>query len=115
MKQQLHLRKCFYDSTIGYDSEKYKRNQLIHKNKFPTFNNEHFMKCPMCNSFIENSEFLANSFENQPYGYWSACLVTHYRHSHIKYYDASWKNPYYGEKNREYNRMSHDDYRILVK
>ena len=96
------------------EEEKFRRNQLIQKNKFPNFKNEYFMKCPLCSYSIQNSEYLADVFENQPYVYWSACLLTHYRHSHINYYDASWKNPYYAEKNREYYKMSHDEYKTLV-
>lgn len=106
------------DDFGGYRSRRHEdyepKEDLLHKKKFSSFENEFFMKCPLCNSLIQNSLYLANNFEHKPFAYWSACLVTHYRHNHINYYDASWKNPYYADKNREYTAMSHDNYRTLV-
>jgi len=76
--------------------------------KFETNN----MYCPICRNFIvKGSEYLLKTF-GVSYTYWVACLVTHYRHHHIRYYDLSWKNPWYRKKNKEYT--NYEEFKKLV-
>jgi len=77
-------------------------------------NVEKFM-CPICNNQIPMSEYLSTVFPDDKYAEWAANLVTHYRHYHIKYYDASWQNSRYGDKNLEYRYSdNHEDYKEIV-
>ena len=71
--------------------------------------------CPICKDLVEGSEYLYyQAFPDDYFAYWIASLVTHYRHGHINYYDRSWMFWRYAEKNPEYQKMSHEEYRILV-
>jgi len=68
--------------------------------------------CPICQSFDANgSDYLLRIFD-ETHTYWIACLVTHYRHFHIRYYDRSWRYPWYREKNKEYT--SHEEFKKKV-
>jgi hypothetical protein len=46
--------------------------------------------CPICAEWINGSDYLAGLFEDKE-TVWLANLITHYRHSHIKYWDNSQK------------------------
>jgi len=77
--------------------------------------NANFIYCPICKHFTYfYSEYLDEAFKDDDFTYNAACLVTHYRHDHIRYYDNSWKYWYYRDKNPEYKKLTHDEYRILV-
>lgn len=82
--------------------------KLVQSKSFNTY-------CPRCKRIVEGSKYLYNeAFPNDYYAYWIANLVKHHRHEHIRYYDLSWKYWRYAEKNPEYQRMTHEEYRILV-
>jgi hypothetical protein len=77
--------------------------------------NLEFIYCPICNEFIYfESDYLKQQFKNDVILYNVACLVTHYRHNHINYYDRSWKYYKYRDKNKEYQKVTHEEYRIIV-
>ena len=71
--------------------------------------------CPICKRFVEGSDYLwGEAFPDDFFAYWMANLVKHYRHDHIRYYDRSWQNFWYAEKNPEYQKLGHDGFKILV-
>lgn len=84
----------------------------INIENFPTI--EKFI-CPLCNNEIHRSEYLNSIFEDDNYAEWAANLVTHYRHDHIRYYDLSWQNWRYANKNPEYQHAeTHEDFKEVV-
>jgi len=71
--------------------------------------------CPICKDFVEGSEYLySEAFPDDYFAYWIANLVTHYRHFHIRYYDLSWRCWRYGDKNPEYQKMDHEEFKVVV-
>lgn len=54
------------------------------KRKF--INENEAIYCPICKSWCNGSEYLRGVFSD-PKPYWLACMVTHYRHNHIRYYN----------------------------
>lgn len=54
--------------------------------------------CPLCGRPLRPSVHLEAAFAGDPYGYWFARLVTHYRHEHISYYDKSLHSPGYARR-----------------
>lgn len=74
--------------------------------------------CPLCKAKITfYSEYLEEIFieeQNDEFAYWFACLVTHYRHEHINYYDRTWQYSGYKSKNPEARDLSHDEFKIKV-
>ena len=68
--------------------------------------------CPVCGQPIQfSSDYLYKVFGNS-WAYWFACLITHYRHEHISYYDKAWSIPNYREKVKEYK--SYEQFKQLV-
>ena len=103
---------------LGVSKERWKeflKNLLVFKSEKVSVEFEsEVIYCPICGEFVNFfSEYLREEFEDN-FEYTVACLVTHYRHEHIRYYDRSWKYWWYGEKNPEYRNVSHDEYRIVV-
>ena len=43
--------------------------------------------CPLCKSHVDGSMYLFNAFQDNMEKYWFACMVMHYRHQHIRYYN----------------------------
>ncbi len=70
--------------------------------------------CPICNQEINASEYLHNIFMDDTYAEWAANLITHYRHYHIKYYDRSWRNSRYRNRNPTYTYQGHDEFKRMV-
>lgn len=81
-----------------------------------TRNNDDLLYCPFCERQVYiGSEYLREVFIDNDFTYWFACLVTHYRHEHIRYYDNCWRNPGgYGDKNPEYKYNTHEDFRKII-
>lgn len=71
--------------------------------------------CPLCGSNIIRSDYLSTVFGDDKYAEWAANLVTHYRHGHIRYYDLTWKNWRYANKNPEYQCSdTHEDFKEII-
>lgn len=75
------------------------------------------LSCPLCHDYTNPSLYLWDHFVRKTdtpdlFAYWAAVLVTHYRHEHVRYYDLSWKNWAYRDKNPEYR--DHDSFKQLV-
>ena len=75
---------------------------------------EWFMKCPHCRMTIKESSYLKKIFKNDPFAYWAACSITHYRHDHINYYDKTWKYSRYGSYNPHYNPYYHENFKEKI-
>tara|TARA_R110002096_G_scaffold383134_1_gene577035 strand:- start:52 stop:420 length:369 start_codon:yes stop_codon:yes gene_type:complete len=66
----------------------------------------------VCGDFIfQNSRHLAEVFGCNSAEYHAACLVTHYRHTHVVSHDRAWQNPHYANKIPDYN---YEDYKEKV-
>lgn len=70
------------------------------------------IKCPLCHADIRASEYLHYVFPDDIYAEIMANLIGHYRHEHINYYDRSWRNERYAQKNLEYT--THDRFKAIV-
>ncbi len=68
--------------------------------------------CPICFGLASHSEYLHEIFKDDPWAEYAACLVTHYRHQHVTYYDKSWRSWRYASKNPEYK--NHNQFKIIV-
>lgn len=89
-----------------------KVSESIKIENFPTIDK---FVCPLCGHEINRSDYLSTIFVNDKYAEWAANLVTHYRHSHIRYYDLTWRNWRYANKNPEYQRLdTHVDFKEIV-
>jgi len=85
------------------------------QNNINDYINKHLpVYCPICKSFLLNeySDYLFKITKGNYIDYSMLFLVTHYRHSHINYYDRSWKYSRYREKNKEYN--NYDEFKYIV-
>ena len=45
--------------------------------------------CPICGSYFYGSQYLRNVFPGNDKQFWIATMITHYRHTHLNYYDRS--------------------------
>lgn len=68
--------------------------------------------CPICGHSIPKSPYLHEVFAGDPYAEYAACLVTHYRHGHVNYYNRSCD--YRGYRNKNPAWTNYDDFKKLV-
>ena len=68
--------------------------------------------CPICGHSIPKSPYLHEVFVGDPWAEYAANIVTHYRHSHINYYNRSCDYRGYRNKNPAYT--NHEDFKIIV-
>lgn len=87
-------------------------DQYLLKNQIQT--SQLYMLCPLCGAHITHSYYLRKVFERDNFAYWAACLVTHYRHNHIKYYDRTWRSSSYSSKNPAYKHLGYEEFKKLV-
>lgn len=64
------------------------QNQKNMENQAKNYLNEKI--CPICNKHVTESEYLNNTFNNDPHANYLSHLVTHYRHNHITSWNKCW-------------------------
>ena len=86
--------------------DKFANNDFL---KVNVLNDTKSFFCPICNRWIEGSDYLFETFKDNPKVCWLANMVTHYRHGHItswnkcwgyggRYYRSGWFGDYDEEK-----------------